>query len=107
MENVKIKRILNELGRITGLEIEGVLVLENSQQLKKEFVDVIDFLSDQVKITITYLDEMDLSCIQLILAFIKRMDEMNITYQLDWNLDENQKSFLVNVGLKNELLMNH
>lgn len=106
MENVKIIRISNELGRVTHLEIEGVFVLENSQQLKKELVDVIDCLDDQVKITITYLDEMDLSCIQLIIAFIKRMDEMNITYQLDWNLDKNQKSLLVNVGLKNELLIN-
>lgn len=107
MESVKFKKSLNEAGRITSLEIEGLLVLENSQQLKKELINVINTLSDQVNIIITYQDEMDLSCIQLIIAFIKRMDEMNVSYHLDWNLDENQKSLLVNVGLKNELLMNH
>jgi len=107
MESVKIKKISDEQGRVTGLEIGGLLVLDNSQQLKKELVDVISTLSDQVEITITYLDEMDLSCIQLIVAFVKRLDEMNITFQLNWNLSENQKSLLMNVGLKNELLMNH
>ena len=56
MESVKFKKSLNEASRITSLEIEGLLVLENSQQLKKELINVINTLSDQVNIIITYQD---------------------------------------------------
>jgi len=105
MNNLKFQKSSNDLGRITDLEIGGMLVLENSQQFKKELVDIISSLNDQVKITIANLEEMDLSCIQLIVAFINRMDEINVTYQFIWNLDLDQKLFLENIGFSNEFLM--
>jgi anti-anti-sigma regulatory factor len=105
MDTIKFRKSSNDIGRITDLEIEGKLVLENSQQLKKELVDIIGSLNDQVKITITKLEEIDLSCIQLIVAFINRMDELNVTYQFNWKLDPDQKLFLENIGFSNEFLM--
>ncbi|HZL08439.1 MAG TPA: STAS domain-containing protein [Prolixibacteraceae bacterium] len=107
MESVKFKKSLNEQGQITGLEIGGMLVLQNSEQLQNEFISVFDVLSDQVKITISEVDEIDLSCIQLFVAFIRRMDEIDVTYQFCWNIDEDQKSLLENVGLSYELWMSN
>ena len=105
MENMNFKKSLNEQGRITGLEIGGMLVLENSQELKKELGGLVDLLSDRVDITISNAEEIDLSCIQLFVAFIKSMNEAHVAYQFVWNLDEDQKALLENVGLSNELFM--
>jgi len=105
MENMNFKKSLNEQGRITGLEIGGILVLENSQELKKELAGLVDLLSDRVDITISNAEEIDLSCIQLFIAFIKSMNEAHVVYQFVWNLDEDQKALLENVGLSNELFM--
>jgi len=107
MGSIIIQRTTNEQGRITGLAIGGMLVLENSQELKKEFVSVMDGLSDQVKITISNTSEIDLSCIQLIVAFIKHMDNSRVNFQFEWNIDEDQRTLLENVGLSSELYLNN
>ncbi len=107
MENVKFQLSANEQGKISALEIGGILILENAQQLKNELVGIIDRLSESVKITIPEGTEIDLSCIQLIVAFIKRMEDLDIDYQFLWNLEEDQKSLLLKVGLSNELFMNN
>ena len=107
MENIIFKKSLNEQDLITELEIGGMLVLGDAQQLKKEFLGVADSLSDRVKITISNVEEIDLSCIQLFVAFIKLMNEARVAYQFEWNLDENQKNLLDNVGVSNELFMNN
>jgi hypothetical protein len=107
MENITFRKTLNEQGRITGLEIGGLLVLENSLELKKEFVSVIDCLSNLVKITVLNTSEIDLSCIQLFVSFIKHMDGSHVGYQFEWDLDEDQKSLLENVGLSSELYLNN
>jgi len=107
MENIILKRTVDEQGRITGLEIGGRLVLENSQELKKGFAGVIDCLSDRLKITVLNTAEIDLSCIQLFVAFIKHMDSAHVTYQFEWNLDEDQQTLLENVGLSNEIYLNN
>lgn len=107
MENIIFQKTLNEQGRITGLEIGGRLVLENSQELKKGFLAVIDCLSDRVKITALNIAEIDLSCIQLFVAFIKHMNVNHVIYQFEWNLDEDQQTLLENVGLSNEIYLNN
>ncbi len=107
MENIIFRKTLNEQDRITGLEIGGMLVLENSQELKKGFLAVIDCLSDRVKITVLNSTEIDLSCIQLFAAFIKHMNIARVSYQFVWNLDEDQQTLLENVGLSNELYLNN
>lgn len=103
MVSVKIQKSLDDQGQITSLQIEGMLVLENSQQLKNEIVAIIGDLSDQLEITISKVDDLDLSCIQLFVAFMKYMDEINMAYQLNWDLDEDQKLLLENAGLSHEL----
>lgn len=109
MESIIFQKTLNEQGRITELAIGGMLVLENSLELKKEFVSVMDGLSDQVKITISNTSEIDLSCIQLFVGFIKHMNNTHVpvNYQFEWNLDEDQKTLLESVGLSNELFQNN
>ncbi len=103
MENIIFLKSLDEQDRITELEIGGMLVLENSQQLKKEFVGAMNCLSKRVKITVSNAEEIDLSCIQLFIAFINHMNEIHVSCQFDWKLDEDQMSLLENVGFGSEL----
>jgi hypothetical protein len=107
MENFKFHITSDDQNRIIGLEISGLLVLDNAQMIKKEFVSVSSLLSNQVKIMISEPEELDISFIQLLVAFIKRMDELNVAYQFVWNIDDDQKSLLEHVGLSNELIMNN
>lgn len=107
MENIIFKKSLNEQSQIAELEIGGMLVLENSLKLKQEFTGIAGCLSKKVKIILSNVDEIDLSCIQLFIAFIKLMNEAHVDYQFVWNLDEDQKKLLENVGLSNELFMNN
>jgi len=105
METLKFQKTLNNLDRVSELIIGGLLNLENSQKLQKELVGVMGELQDQVKIIISNPEEIDLSCIQLIIAFIKYMDANHITCQFEWNLDEDQRLLLENVGLSTELFI--
>lgn len=107
MENVKFQIKSDDQNRIVGLEIGGLLVLDNAQMIQKELVGISSLLSNQVKITISEPEELDISFIQLLVAFIKRMDELNVAYQFDWKIDVDQKSLLEHVGLSNELFMNN
>lgn len=107
MENFIFQKTLGEQGRIVSIEISGLLILENSQELKKEFLGVIDCLSNQVKISVSNVSDIDLSFIQLLMAFIRQMNVAHLAYQFEWNLDEDQKTLFENVGLSNELNMNN
>lgn len=107
MENFIFRKALDEQGRILGIEISGLLILENSQELKKEFLGVIDCLSKQVRITVSNVSDIDLSFIQLLMAFIRQMNVAHVVYKLEWNLDEDQKTLFENVGLSNELNLNN
>jgi len=106
MENIIFQKTQDEQGQISGIAISGLLVLENSQELKKEFLGVIDCLSSRVKIAVSNISEIDLSCIQLFMAFIRQLDVAHVAYQFEWNLEEDQKILLENVGLSNELILN-
>jgi len=107
MENIIFQKTQDEQGQISGIAISGLLVLENSQELKKEFLGVIDCVSGRVKITVSNISEIDLSCIQLFMAFIRQLNVAHVIYEFEWNLDEDQKILLENVGLSNELFMNN
>lgn len=105
METIICKKLTNEQGRIIDIELGGMLVLENSSHLKKELVGVMNHLNNKVKIRILNPEGLDLSCIQLLMAFIKHMDENHVTYSFEWSLDDDQKTLLGNVGLNNELFI--
>jgi hypothetical protein len=107
MENFKFHIKSDDQNRIFGLEISGLLVLDNAQMIQKELVGISSLLSNQVKITILDPEELDISFIQLLVAFIKRMNELNVAYQFVWNIDDDQKTLLEHVGLSNELFMNN
>jgi len=92
-------------GRIETIEIGGLLVLETAQQFKNELVSILDRLSDKVNVIITDLEEMDLSCLQLLTAFTRSMDKKKINYIFTWDIDEEQRSLFVNVGVGVELFM--
>lgn len=106
MESLKFNKSYDGQGQVSTLEISGMLVVENSQQLKKEFVDVFYNLGDRFEVIIDHVQEIDLSCIQLFVAFIGKMEEASVGFNFDWNLDEDQRSFIENVGLSKVLFIN-
>ncbi len=107
MENNIFHITSDEHDRIAEIEMSGFLALENAQIIKEELIRITDLLGDRVKITISAPEEMDISFVQLLVAFIRRLDEVNVKYQLEWNIDEDQKFLLEHVGLGNELFMNN
>ncbi len=106
MEKLKFRVLAEDRGRIETIEIGGLVVLETAFQLKNELVAIENKLSSKVIINIFELEELDLSGVQLLVAFIRQMDQRKINYQFNWNIDEEQKALFSNVGLGNELFMN-
>ncbi len=106
MGKLSFRTSADKKGRIDGIEIGGLAVLETALELKNELVGISDQLSNKLKITILELEELDLSCVQLLVAFVRLMDKIKVEYQIYWNLDEEQKALFINVGIGNELFMN-
>lgn len=107
MGGYTFKKLENEDGQITGLEIGGLLVLENANDLKRDFLNASRIMGKQLKINISDVSDIDLSFIQLLLAFITEMDEKHVTFSVKWNLDDDQKTLLENVGLSTDLFINN
>jgi len=85
MENVKFKTLTNEQGLITDLTIGGLLVVENSQHIKIELLGALPRFDDSIKIEISEVDDIDLTFIQLIVAFRKQLYEKGTEFQLNWS----------------------
>ncbi|MBL7969250.1 MAG: hypothetical protein JNK09_19765 [Prolixibacteraceae bacterium] len=106
MESVKFQKLTNEQGLITHLKVGGLLVVEHAQYIKKELVDTLGNLNDSVEIQICEVDDIDISFIQLIIAYTKRVAENGIKFHLKWELEEDQRLLFENVGLSYELFIN-
>lgn len=106
MESVKFQKLTNEQGLITHLKMGGLLVVEYAQHIKKELVDTLENLSKTVEIQIGEVDDIDISFIQLIIAYTKRIAEKEIKFNLKWELEEDQRLLFENVGLSYELFIN-
>ncbi|MFY9151445.1 MAG: STAS domain-containing protein [Prolixibacteraceae bacterium] len=102
MGSFKFQKILNEEGLVYSLELSGALVLDHSQKLKEEFIAVTENLNIQLEITISDLDEIDISGIQLLAAFIKILDRLKVKYQFNWNIGEEQLQLMESIGLSSE-----
>jgi anti-anti-sigma regulatory factor len=107
MEKLRFRTSANKQGRIETIEIGGLLVLETALELKNELVGIVDGLSNKLKIIIVELEEMDLSCVQMLVAFVRHLDKKKIKFQIKWNLNEDEKAIFVNVGIGTELFMNN
>lgn len=97
---------MDEAGQITLLEFGGMLVLENSEELKARLIDACQKLSKKIVVAIKDVTDIDISCIQLLLAFISFLDDNHVSYAFEWHLDEELKALLENVGFGNELFLN-
>jgi len=107
MESYTFKRFEDDEGHIKSLEINGMLVLENAVEIKRSLLSVAKSMSNHLNISISEVHDIDLSFIQLLLAFITEMDEKHVSYSFEWNLDDYQKSLLENVGLSSDLYINN
>lgn len=105
MEKLKFSASKDDSGKISTINLGGSLVLETALQLKNELISVINRLNENVLINVADLYEMDLSAAQLLVAFIRRLDQLKIRYQFDWQLNEEQKLLFSNVGIGSELFM--
>lgn len=105
MEKVKFQKSLDESERIAKLEVSGWFILENAELIKAKLMDVADQLSPTVHFVVSDLEDIDLSGIQLFIAFFKEMNKRKVVYTIQWNIDDDQKQLLENVGLSNELFI--
>jgi anti-anti-sigma regulatory factor len=105
MEKLKFSALTDDSGKITTINLSGSLVVDTAQQLKSEFISATNKLSDSLSIHIRDVVDMDISAVQLFVAFIRRMDQLKIRYQFDWQLNEEQKLLFSNVGVGSELFM--
>lgn len=105
MEKLKFRTSAEKSGRIETIQIGGMLVLETALELKNELVIISNRLHDEVEISMCDLEEMDLPGAQLLVAFIRNMDQKKIKYQINWDFDDDQKAFFINVGMGDELYM--
>ncbi|MFA5329926.1 MAG: STAS domain-containing protein [Prolixibacteraceae bacterium] len=106
MKNLKFQKLLNDQKFISGIHVEGYLTFGNAQQFKNELIDAGNNPNEQLQITFSGIEDIDLSCLQLIVAFLKLMETQQISCRLNWNIDKEQLLFLESVGLSEELLMN-
>jgi anti-anti-sigma regulatory factor len=107
MEKLKFLALADKHGKIERIDLGGLIVLETAFQLKNELVAIENNLCDNVIITIFELEELDLAGVQLLVAFVRKMDQMKINYQFNWNIEEEQKALFTNVGLGVELFINN
>ena len=106
MDSVKFKTIIDKKGRISGLSIGGLLVIENSHYIQKELIGILNNLNSKVEITIDEVDDIDLSFVQLMVAFTRKLAVNKNKYQIFWSLEEEHRMLFENVGLSNELFIN-
>ncbi|MDP2112658.1 MAG: hypothetical protein Q8K69_01225 [Bacteroidota bacterium] len=107
MEKLKFLALADKHGKIERIDLGGLIVLETAFHLKNELVAIENNLCDNVIITIFELEELDLAGVQLLVAFVRKMDQMKINYQFNWNIEEEQKALFINVGLGVELFINN
>jgi len=105
MEGLKIQKFKNDKEQIIEIRIFGNLVVEFAQQFKDQIIEIVEELSDQVEIFISEIEDIDVSGIQLIVAFISRMEKRKIKYQFSWDLSLDQRNLLENVGVSEELYL--
>jgi anti-anti-sigma regulatory factor len=105
MEKVKFQKSLDESGKIIKLEVSGLFILENVELIKDKFIEVSNQLSKNVHLVVSEIEDIDLSGIQLFIAFFREMNKKKVVYTVEWDLDEDQKLLLENVGLSNELFI--
>ncbi len=106
MEDYILKKTTNEQGLVEILELSGMLVLDNSEKIKNELLNVIRCLNNKIRIEIKDVQEIDITFIQIILAFINYLDDNHISYKFGWNLSAELQTLLENVGFSNELFLN-
>ena len=107
MEKLRFRTSANKNGQIETIEIGGLLVLETAIQLKNELVIIAENLHKVIRIHIFDLEEMDLTGVQLLVAFFRFLKQKKIKYDIDWDLDEDQKTFFTNIGIGLDLNMNN
>ncbi len=106
MEDFIFKKTTNEQGLVEILELSGMLVLDNSEKIKNELLNVIQCLNNKIRIEIKDVQEIDITFIQIILAFINYLDDNHILYKFGWSLTAELQTLLENVGFSNELFLN-
>jgi anti-anti-sigma regulatory factor len=106
MDSFIFTKSANAQGLIEVLEFSGVLTVENSENIKDELLAATRNLNNKVNIEIKDVQEIDISFIQIILAFINYMDDHHISSKFEWALDADIQELIEGVGFGNELFLN-
>jgi ABC-type transporter Mla MlaB component len=79
--------------------LEGELTIAQAGQLRNDLNEVLK-KHDTVKVTVQNVTSMDLTCIQLVYAFMKTCTQQNKKALLDIKLDSDLEVLLTKCGLK-------
>lgn len=105
MDRLQISRNVDKEGKIVEINVSGILVVDTSQQFKNELIDVVLRCGSRLQVNFVGIDEVDVSCIQLIVGFIHSLEKRKISYSFNWNLADDLKDLFENVGLADELYL--
>lgn len=72
--------------------------IENADEKKQELLDALENYSE-IYLDVTNLDDMDVSCIQLVVAAHKESKIRNKQFKLTGNISDNLCSFLKKIGI--------
>lgn len=106
MDRLRIRKNTDNEGKVFEIGVSGYLVVDTSQNLKNEIVDVLGRSGGQLRINFEAIEEIDVSGIQLIVAFVRSLEKRRINYSLNWNITDDLKDLLESVGLADELYVN-
>lgn len=103
MEKIRFDVLHDEEEKIKNLDLGGWLVLQNAEHFRNELLGINGKVANNFNLNISEPVEIDLSGIQILIAFFRNLDNLNIPYKVDWQIDEYKNSFLCNIGFENKL----
>lgn len=88
-------------GSATQLIVEGKLVLANSVNIKKQFIDLLK-KEKEAEIVLNNVKDIDLSFLQILLSIRKTNSKINI----EMNISDEHKKLIETAGILNTLNSN-
>lgn len=106
MDKVRLETLKNDDGIIYKLDIGGLLLLQYTDILKKELLELSSKIGSSLNITISEPLEIDLTGIQVLISFFNSLEKSGISFQVQWQIDVHKQLLLNNVGFSKYLKIN-
>lgn len=87
-----------EDGKKDQLVFSGLLTRENTGKIRLDLLQKVQSLPEHIVIVIKEVTEMDLSFLQLLQSLLNLMAGRNMSFQLNWLIDDEQLRLLHAAG---------